>query len=186
MSKTERATPHVEVRRLVRTCSSRKGAKLELIIVHDTEGANIPGSVKDLLGLGNYFDESLGTDHESSSTVATDSDGNSARFVRDGDKAWHVAYYNPVSLGIEQIGFASQKSWPVAQQKETARWIAYWSKLHGIPIRKGAVSRDGRVLRSGVVRHSELGNLGGGHSDPGSNYPLHDVLVFARGFLKRL
>jgi hypothetical protein len=85
-------------------------------------------------------------------------------------------------LGIEQIGFASQKTWPVAQLDETSRWIAYWSFHHGIPIRKGAVSVDGRVLRSGVVRHSDLGNLGGGHQDPGANYPLAAVNARARHY----
>lgn len=183
MASTERATPHVEVRRLVKNCSTRHGATISLIVVHDTEGANIPDSVRDLQGLADWFNNPSA---EASSHVATDSDGNSARLVRDTDKAWHVAYYNPVSLGIEQVGFASQKSWTVAEQKETARWIAYWSKHHGVPIRKGAVSRDGRVLRSGVVRHSDLGTLGGDHHDPGPAYPLHEVLVYARGFLKRL
>jgi N-acetyl-anhydromuramyl-L-alanine amidase AmpD len=178
-----RAMPHVNVRKLVRNHSTRHGATVSLIVVHDTEGANIPGSVRDLQGLAGWFDNPAA---QASSHVATDGDGNSARFVRDEDKAWHVAFYNPVSLGIEQVGFASQKQWPAAQQAETARWIAYWSHLHGVPIRKGRVSRDGRVLRSGVVRHSDLGFLGGNHNDPGPAYPLHDVLVLARGFVKRM
>jgi N-acetyl-anhydromuramyl-L-alanine amidase AmpD len=178
----ERAQPHVEVRRLVRNCSSRHGASPLLIVVHDTEGANLPG-LRDLQGLGDWFDNPAA---QASSHVATDADGNSARFVRDEDKAWHVAFYNPVSLGIEQVGFASQKTWTSAEQAETARWIAYWSKLHGIPIRKGRVTLDGRVTCSGVVRHSELGRLGGDHHDPGPDYPLHDVLDLARGFRKRL
>lgn len=182
MAVVERATPHVEVRKLVRNQSSRHGAAPVLIVVHDTEGANIKG-VADLQGLAAWFDNPAA---EASSHVATDAEGNSARYVRDGEKAWHVAFYNPVSLGIEQVGFAAQKSWPLEQQKETARWVAYWAKHHGIPIRKGSVSRDGRVLKSGVVRHSDLGNLGGGHKDPGPAYPLHDVLVLARGYLKRL
>jgi N-acetyl-anhydromuramyl-L-alanine amidase AmpD len=169
----------------VRTNSSRHGDKPILIVLHDTEGANIRGIV-DLKGLGTYFDRSLGTDRESSSHVATDAEGNSARFVADGLKAWHCAFYNSVSLGIEQIGFATQFGWPGAQQQETARWIARWAQEYKIPVRQGKVSLDGRVLTTGVVRHSDLGNLGGGHHDPGQGYPFADVLRLARGYLHLL
>jgi N-acetyl-anhydromuramyl-L-alanine amidase AmpD len=169
----------------VRTNSSRHGVKPSLITLHDTEGANIKG-IQDLRGLGTFFDQSLGTDHESSSHVADDAEGNSARFVADSLKAWHCAFYNSVSLGIEQIGFAGQKSWPDAQLQETARWIARWAHEYGIPIRQGRVSLDGRIIQSGVVRHSDLGNLGGGHHDPGANYPFTEVLRIARGYLHLL
>lgn len=180
MAASLRVMPHVEVRHLVHAFSSRHGTKIELMVVHDTEGPNRAG-LSDLIGLGNYFDRA---GSQESSTVATDAEGNSARYVRDDDKAWHVAYYNPWALGIEQIGFASQGVWPVLQVRETARWLAYWSHLHGIPIRKGRVTVDGRIITSGVVRHSELGNLGGGHHDPGTPYPLHDCMEMARDFVR--
>lgn len=163
----------------VRNCSSRHGEKPVLIVLHDTEGGNVKG-VADLKGLGDFFDNPA---VQASSHVATDADGLSARFVDDDTKAWHVAFYNPVSLGIEQIGFAVQGAWPVAQVQETARWIARWADDHGIPIRRGKVSLDGRVTRTGVVTHSELGNLGGGHHDPGNNYPVAEALRLARGYL---
>lgn len=166
--------------------SSRHGAKLELIIVHDTEGANIKG-VGDLQTLGHIFDNpNVPPAARVSCHVGTDAEGNSGRFVADSLKAWHCAFYNSVSLGIEQIGFASQTKWPEAQLQETARWIARWSDMHGIPIRKGGVSLDGRIIRSGVLRHMDLGNLGGGHHDPGEPYPFLDVLALARGYKKLL
>jgi N-acetyl-anhydromuramyl-L-alanine amidase AmpD len=173
---SERFKPNVDVRILDVPHSSRHGASLQLIVVHDTEGANLKG-VQDLRNLGDVFKSRKVSAH-----VGTDAEGNSGRYVRDEDKAWHCGFYNSPSLGIEQIGFASQRSWPQAQLDETARWIAYWSFHHGIPIRKGAVSVDGRVLRSGVVRHSDLGALGGGHQDPGANYPLAAVNVRARHY----
>lgn len=179
---TVRYRPHDAAVHYVHAKSSRNGSKIQLIVVHDTEGPNRAG-ISDLTGLGNYFDR-VGS--EESSHVATDAEGNSIRMVRDADKAWHVAYYNSVSLGIEQVGYATQKTWPRDQQEETARWIALWSHEHGIPIRKGRVSKDGRVLTTGIVRHSELGNLGGGHHDPGTPYPLHDVFVLARYYAKHL
>lgn len=175
-----RFKPHDEVTHLVGNKSSRNGSKIKLIVVHDTEGGNLAG-IKDLTGLGEWFNTPAS---DCSAHVATDAEGNSARYVRDEDKAWHVAYYNSVSLGIEQVGFATEKVWPEAQLRETARWLAYWSHLHDVPLRKGRVLSNGTVVTTGVVRHSDLGVLGGGHHDPGSNYPLHDVLDLARAYVK--
>lgn len=175
---SDRKFPLVKVRENVVCQSSRNNAHISLIVVHDTEGANLPG-IADLKGLAAYFDKPT---TQASSHVATDAEGQSARMVPDDRKAWHVAYYNSASLGIEQIGFATQKAWTVRQQKETARWLAYWSRKHGIPLQKGKVAADGLILRAGVVRHSELGNLGGGHHDPGEAYPLHQVLEYARHY----
>jgi N-acetyl-anhydromuramyl-L-alanine amidase AmpD len=161
--------------------STRHGQKPILIVVHDTEGGNVQGS-KDLRGVGNWFDNS---NSQASAHVCTDAEGQSARYVFDDDKAWACAYYNAPSLSIEQIGFANQTHWPHAQIEETARWIALWSHRHDIPIRKGVVSRDGRVIKRGVIRHSDLGNLGGGHHDPGPHFPLANCLVIARKIARR-
>lgn len=178
----ERFRPHVEVNIRTKCQSSRNGATIKLITVHDTEGLNVHG-LADLSSLGHYWDTTYGTPRASSSHVATDAEGHSARFVADASKAWHCAYYNSVSLGIEQIGRASQSKWPSAQLEETARWIAYWCNRHNIRCYKGQVSSDGKVLRTGIVRHSDLGNLGGGHVDPGAGYPLSEVLILARKYL---
>jgi hypothetical protein len=92
-----------------------------------------------------------------------------------------------VSLSIENVGRAAQTSWSAAQYRENARWIALWSKRHGIPIRKGKVNTvTGHVIRSGVVRHSELGQLGGGHHDPGRGFDLAHVLRLAKQYRARL
>lgn len=149
-----------------------------LIPLHDTEGQNKFKSIEDLEGLGNFFAE---PSTEAASQAAVDGDGWSARFVADRDAAWHVADFNRVSLGIEQIGFASQGKWTRAERREAARWVAQWSHEHGIPIRHGKVSGS-MVVRSGVVRHSDLGAAGGGHSDPGPNYNVKSVIRWARLF----
>lgn len=180
VGKRERIHPNVVVRHYSPNQSERTGVPINLIVLHDTEGANLPGSTADLAGLGSWFANSSA---QASSHVATDGDGNSARFVSDRKKAWHCMAYNSASLGIEQIGFASQSrsQWSWRQLRETARWIAYWSIKHGIPIRKGAVS-GGTVTRAGVLRHMDLGAIGGGHSDPGSGYPFGRVLLLARAY----
>jgi N-acetyl-anhydromuramyl-L-alanine amidase AmpD len=177
-----RPHPNVVVKHKSPNQSDRKPVPLDLIVLHDTEGANIAKSAKDLEGLGNFFAQSS---VEASSHVATDGDGNSARFVSDDRKAWHCAAFNSASLGIEQIGFAKQsheawmKRWP--QLHETARWIAHWSHRHDIPIRRAEVS-DERVTRSGVIRHMDLGVPGGNHADPGEHFPFNHVLELARLF----
>lgn len=179
----DRVNPHVSVRRIVCNKSGRFGTRPVLIVVHATESPNVAG-VADLQSVGAWFDN---PEAEVSSHVCTDAEGYSARFVADAMKAWHVANYNRMSLGIEQIGYASAGTWTEAEQRETARWIARWSVMHGIPIQKGKVSPHRvEVVRAGVVRHSDLGPLGGGHSDPGRGYPLHDVLVMAREYRRRL
>ncbi len=176
-----RLKPKVVVDRKVRNQSSRAGVKPRLIVLHSTEGWNYEGTA-DLEGLAAWFDNPAAN---ASSHVATDADGHSARFVVDDRRAWHVAAYNDASLGIEQIGFASQNKWAEAELKETARWIAKWSLKHDIPIQHGRAS-NGQVRRAGVVCHSELGAEGGGHSDPGRGYPMGKVLDLAREFKREV
>lgn len=174
----DRPFPQVKVRRDVACQSSRNGHTPVLIVLHSTEGQNVPKSTKDLAGLATFFDR-LPT--QASSHVATDSDGYSARMVDDDKKAWTCAFFNGVSLNIEQIGFAAQSKWTDAEQRETARWIALWHRRYDIPIQRGRVMAGGRI-KPGVVFHSELGALGGGHHDPGPNYPIGRVLRLARQY----
>lgn len=158
---SERILPHVVKRGTVACHSSREGAKIELIVVHDTEGANIPHSSRDLLGLYNFFDN-IAT--QASAHAAADNDGNSVQMVPDHLKAWHVAHYNPVALGIEMV-HKQGEPYSDALIDEVARWVAWWCREHDIPNRPGAV-KDGVVVRSGIVTHRYLGALGGGHHDP--------------------
>lgn len=161
--------PHERVVMNVRNRSSRGGADPHMIVLHSTEGDNIPGD-GDLIGLGRWFDNPAA---QASSHVAVDAEGRSARYVKDHEKAWTQAAYNPQALSIEQVAYAAQGSWPDAQLHKVAQYIAYWSKKYGIPIRHGI---------PGVVRHSDLGSSGGGHHDPGKAYPLARVLKLAREY----
>jgi N-acetylmuramoyl-L-alanine amidase len=175
-----RVKPNVDYRQMVCNYSSRNGASPKLIVIHSTEGSNIEG-IGDLKGLANWFDRPSAN---CSSNVGVDAEGNSSRMVRDEQKAWTQAYWNPWSLSIENIGFASQKKWTELQLKENARWIAYWCDLHGIRPYKASVTKDGRIVKPGVIRHSDLGALGGGHHDPGSGFDLSHVMDMARSYLK--
>ncbi|MGI8624185.1 MAG: N-acetylmuramoyl-L-alanine amidase [Solirubrobacteraceae bacterium] len=176
-----RVTPRVVVRRTSPNQSSRNGTRPSLIVLHSTESDQRAGS-SDLAGVAEYLSR---TAVQASSHVITDADGYSARLVADSRKSWAQAAYNPMALSIEQIGRAASEHWKRDEYRETARWIARWSKLWHIPIRVGAVS-GGRVLRSGVVTHKMLGAAGGGHVDPGPRYSVPDVLALARFYKAKL
>ena len=169
-----RRFPHVTVRKISPFASSRNGAKPLLIVVHATQSHNYKGD-RDLAAIGEWFQNPAA---QVSSHVCTDADGHSARYVPDAEKAWHCAGFNGVSLGVEQVGMVGD-TWTRAEVRETARWIAVWSRKHGIPIRQGQVNQNGTVIRSGVLRHSDLGAKGGNHDDPGSSYPWRLLLGLA-------
>lgn len=177
-----RVNPNVRVRKQSPNISSRRGANISLIVVHATAGHNRPG-VTDLISLGDWFGK---TASQVSAHVASDNEGNSARFVADTDKAWHCCSFNSVSLGIEQVAPGDGTEITADLYRETARWIARWSKIHRIPIRRGAVSQSGAVLRSGVLRHSDLGTAGGNHDDPGRGYDEAHLLRLAAYYRSKL
>lgn len=156
------------------------GIDPKIMVVHATSANNIPNSVRDLEALAGWFSQRAAA---CSSHVGVDGDGFSARFVPDTHKAWHCAGYNGVALGIEQVGQAYQTTWTSDEVHECARWLAYWSIRHDIPLRKARVY-NGRVLLKGVKRHSELGAIGGNHDDPGKGYPLSKCLALAKLYKK--
>lgn len=173
--------PYERVRMNVRNQSSRGGVTPRLIVVHDTESHNQAGSA-DLTAIGDWFNNPAA---QASAHVCVDAEGRSAKYVDDAAKAWHVAGYNSVSLGIEQIGFATQTFWPDAQLKKVAKYVAYWSHKYGIQIQTRGKVDNGNVLLAGVVTHAQLGQIGGGHHDPGDHYPLSTMLYHARYYLRR-
>lgn len=176
-----RYRPDVDYTQLVRNCSSRHGEKPQMIVIHSTQGANLPG-ITDLRSLGGWFDNPSA---QASSHVGVDNEGNSARYVRDKDKAWTQAFYNPWCLSIENVGVANVTDWSDLLYKENARWIAFWCHTWGIRPYKGQVSSDGRILKGGIFRHSDLGTLGGNHFDPGSEFDLARCNELARGYLEK-
>lgn len=176
--------PRCRFTKNVRNQSARSSYPPKLIVLHSTESHDRRGAA-DLRSIADWFDNPAAT---ASSHVVVDREGNSAQLVDPHRKAWTQARYNDVSLSIEQIGWSrfSESEWLKrdSQLKTTAKWIAYWSREIGVPIRRGQVSR-GRVIRSGVITHAELGELGGNHGDPGKGYPFGRVLAMAK-FYRRV
>jgi hypothetical protein len=144
-------------------------SETKLIVLHDTEGHNTPG-VGDLHTLGDVLrGEGL------SVHAGNDAEGNCARYLPDDTEGYHVAAYNSIAVGIEQIGFSTQGSWPPAQIENTAKWVAYWAGKYGIPIRFSTTH--------GICQHKDLGAAGGNHNDCGPAYPFDQVLQKAASFL---
>lgn len=165
----------------VKSCNqSARSGKIQLIVMHSTEGWNYPGD-QDLKSLGSWFNNPRA---QASCHVGVDAEGNSGKYVNDSEKAWHCAAYNSAALGIEHVGFMKQKFWPNAQYRKSAKYVAYWSRKHKIPIQKAKVS-DGKVLQPGLIRHSELGVAGGNHGDPGKAFNIWLVMRMARWYAKR-
>lgn len=179
-----RVEPDVVIRENVCNQSTRHGEKIKLFVVHATAGANIPDSARDLQGVVDWFDNPTA---QASSHVIVDSDAQSARCVPDDRKAWTQAFYNPWCLSVEQIGLGGDSEISRAELQETARWLALWHERYPwVPLHKGSVTKDGQITRMGVVRHSELGNLGGGHPlCPGQGMDLAYCLDYARRIANR-
>jgi len=174
--------PYERVQMNVANQSARGIPKPVLMVLHSTEGHNRKG-VQDLIALGHYFDN---PSVQASSHVGVDAEGYSARYVMDSRKAWTCAGFNSASLNIEMIGFSSQKWWPSKQEKKVAKYLAYWSKKYGIPLRVARVNGNtGRIISTGVIRHSDLGVFGGNHGDPGAGFNVKKVIRYAKFYKAR-
>lgn len=152
------------------------------VVLHDTESHDTAG-ISDVRGIYSFW-QSQGLGY--GAHLVIDRDGNTA--MADcgfGTELWHVGNYNGGSIGIEQIGFASNKRAAWLHQNEqqiikVARWIAWFHRAYGIPVEHS--------IEHGVCTHADVGHAGidtSGHTDPGTGYPLDTVLWLARRYVAR-
>jgi hypothetical protein len=157
------------------TGSYSGGSTKRLIVLHTTEGFTGPNGAYDCAA---YFQGDVGA----SSQVCIDNNrGKVWECVSRANASWTQCNYNSVAVSAEQCGYASwsRDYWLANRANElhnTADWIAEEAAKLGIPITELS-GPDG----SGVTYHSRLGSSGCGHSDPGSGYPLDQVLAWAKG-----
>lgn len=165
--------------RFVRNVSSRRGVRPRLWVIHYTVSANRPGwgDVDAITGLFNT------PSFAASSNYVVDADGNCNYIVRESDKAWTQATFNPVSISVEIIatGREGRLAGP-AGYRRLGQVISDSAKRWDIPLRQGAV-KGCTVTRSGIVTHQMLGACGGGHSDI-SPYGLAAVIDAAKAARK--
>lgn len=155
--------------------ATRLAADITIIVLHSSEIPYTRGSVADLNSLWSVLNgENL------SAHLGINGDGTVMRMVPDLTIAEHVASFNPQALGIEQIGYATPGDslspvdtwpWTEPQLRKVAKWVAYWAGQYNIPLVHSTTN--------GVCRHSDLGASGGGHTDPGGDYPFNKVLGWA-------
>lgn len=130
--------------------SNRSGAKVNLCVIHDTEGG---------------YQGAIATFTNSHSQVSAHfvlkEDGSEAtQMVELAKKAWHVVEFNSRSVGIEMSGFEA-RGYGDSEWGTAAAMTAYLCHRFGIPP-KWAPHGDG----PGICRHLDLGAAGGGHVDP--------------------
>lgn len=108
---------------------------------------------------------------DASAHVLTEGNGTgvdrATQLVRWDRKAWHAMAFNPVSYGIE----VDDDAWDGDDKGAfltAARLVAFICARTGIPPEQ---SKD-PVRQAGVVRHFDLGQAGGGHSDPTTSLAL--------------
>jgi N-acetylmuramoyl-L-alanine amidase-like protein len=155
--------------------SSRGGTAVRLIVVHTAEGA------RTYQELGNFFASSSSA--VSSQTGIDDTPGTIGEYVKRPDKAWTQANANPYCTSTELCAFAAwtPKDWDQhpTMLENCARWIAEEAAHFGIPIRKLNASQA-QGGSAGVCGHVDLGAAGGGHWDPGPDFPWSKVIEMAK------
>lgn len=161
----------------VRNYSSRNGTRPALLVVHDTESPNVPGT-QDVLAIVAWFNNVAS---QASSNYTTDAEGNTYLLVRDTAKAWTQAFFNPWSISDELIGHASQTAWPESQLRVVAKLFAGEAAKWGIPVQLGQVAGC-RIVRAGIVQHSDLGQCGGGHHDAGPQFPMRHFIALVKQY----
>ena len=96
-------------------------------------------------------------DSEASAHLVLREDGGEAtQLVPLHLKAWHARAYNARSLGVELAW--TKGRWPLGQLRVVARVVAWLLHEYNLPPRW---ARFG--IGKGIVRHRDLGQLGGGH-----------------------
>jgi N-acetyl-anhydromuramyl-L-alanine amidase AmpD len=151
--------------------SSRGGTKVRLVVIHTAEGATTIES------LGSFF--SNPSSQVSSQTGIDDKLGICGEYVKRENKPWTQGNANPYSTATELCAFAK---WDRAEWlrhpnmlENTKQWINEECAAFGIPkVRLNASQAQGG--QAGVCGHVDLGSAGGGHWDPGPNFPWDIVL----------
>jgi hypothetical protein len=129
---------------------SNRGARVDLVVVHDTEGA-YAGAIA-------WFAQKQS--QVSAHFVLREDGAEATQMVDLAKKAWHVCAFNSRSVGLEiagkeSVGY-SDACWLAA-----ARVVAYLLHHLQIPCRFAEAG-----VGPGYCRHFDLGAAGGNHDDP--------------------
>jgi N-acetylmuramoyl-L-alanine amidase len=151
--------PRVIIERPSPNCSSRHGAAIDCLVIHDTECREVGPAIS-------WFESPAA--HVSAHYVI-DRDGTIYRCVADEDRAWHAGDsvldgrpdVNARSIGIELVGFASGTYMP-AQLDAVVELCAALCAKHTIAVER-------------IVGHEDIAVPAGRKRDPGPHFPWPDV-----------
>lgn len=173
----------VDLTEIVRNQSSREGARIHGLVLHTTEGSDHPQGMEDLKGLAVEFNN---PSSEASAHYGVNIEGRIAQYVKDSAKAWSVCNLNPVTLNLEQVGFAafSKDEWfkRDRQLRSSAEFLAYGHIHYGVPLRRGKCAGSS-IIEAGIFQHKDFGIMGSGHVDCGDGYPEGYVILLAKYFI---
>jgi hypothetical protein len=160
--------------------SPRGAAKIRLIVIHSSEGA------QDHESLGAFFSRPasqvsshVGIDNRQAWVIG--------EYVRRGNSAWTAANANPAAVQAELCtpsgasGAWSRNDWLAKNNmlNKVAAWVAEEAEHLGIPL-TALTPAQAQGGGRGVCEHKHLGAMGGGHVDCGPGFPMDEVLRRAK------
>ncbi|HEV7642032.1 MAG TPA: N-acetylmuramoyl-L-alanine amidase [Gaiellaceae bacterium] len=149
------------ITRLVVNYSSRNGVAPHAVILHYTVTRNITGWADNYAVIG-VFNTPV---YQVSSNYVYDAEGHCAYIVRETEKAWTQAAANPFSISFEVIDTGFERVYlPAKALAKLAMIISDVCYRWQIPVRLGAFV-NGKLVRSGIMDHEQLGVAGGSHHD---------------------
>ena len=159
------------------------------IVMHETVSHDREG-LSDIQGIASYLRRVGYGIH-----LIIDQEGLSGYYPRDKAIFWHAAGDNLSTIGVELVSFIPGlntttnnrfKLWwgRERQLHKAARWLAYYSDKHDIPLRYS----QGRA--AGVCSHWDISqsyDIVGGHWDcrpkhRGGHFPMRRLIRLARGY----
>ncbi|MBA7714579.1 hypothetical protein ES703_123605 [subsurface metagenome] len=102
--------------------SSRNGTKIDMIVMHYTDGDSAQGAI-------NRF---LDPREQVSAHYIIERNGDITQMVNDSEKAWHAKTANPRSIGIEHVALPGQQM-AEAQQDSSVALVRWLVTTYGIP-----------------------------------------------------
>lgn len=147
--------------RNVQNFSSRNGVRPQIIVWHQTVSRERGWASQDALtAMANQRSSGV-----SWAFLIGRAGGRCTYSVPLNMKAWTQANANPFSVGIEVEAYGDEPTYVTgAGERKLLAVTREIGRREGIPMRRGEV-RNCRVIRSGIVEHSDLGSCGGGHDD---------------------
>lgn len=158
----------------------RRSSDIRYVILHSTDGP------QDARGIAEYF-RIPGT----ASTQLVVDNTSCYRMLADLKVAWGATGGNEHGLHIEQCGYSWWSRWRWLLRLNTikrAAWhTAKWCRDYNLPV-VWLSPGDLKAGKRGITSHNNISRAfdPGGHSDPGSGYPLDKFLYWTHRYREQM